>query len=227
MDLATALATLFDELDTQEGMSPGDISSATLTRYFNEAEIEACKRWNLISDDSTAEVVQITTADGTRGYDLHPKVLRISRAEYYDSASGYRQVLEQVPYNTIEGNYGDVWRTETGRPTHFAVRHRRLYLYPTPDAAAVVNMEAWRLPLATMAKDNDEPEIPAQHHEDLLHWVKYRVRSRREEELGDPLGASFHLREFERVFGPSVSGQVLTNQLENPPRARFGFGTIR
>lgn len=225
MNLDTARTVLIEDfLDTVLGDGVGMLSQSAVNRYINEAQVEACKRWDVIIDISTAAVCQLTLASGTRGYPIHGKITRVHRAEYYNAGTGKRVVLEQYPYDQIERTYGTQWRTNTGQPFAFAIKGRAMYLYPTPGAnedGAVVNMEVARLPLVDMVDDDDEFEAPEQYQQDLLHWAAYRARSRRDNELGDPQGAGFHLQNFERVFGVPVSAQVLISQLENPTHTTF------
>lgn len=225
MNLETARTILLeDHLDTVLGDGVGMLSYSAVNRYINEAQVEACKRWDVLIDTTTAAVCQVTLATGTRGYPIHDKITRIHRAEYYNSSTGKRVVLEQQPYDQIERNYGASWRTNTGQPRLFAVKGRTMYLYPTPgdnEDGAAINLEVARLPLGELIDDNDEFEVPEQYQQDLLHWAAYRARSRRDNELGDPQGAGFHLQNFERAFGVPVSAQVLIHQLENPPKTSF------
>jgi hypothetical protein len=222
MNLSAARTILLEDyLDTTAGDAVGELSVSVLNRYINEAEQEACKRWDIIYDVSTSAVCEITAADGTRAYALHPKTTKIAQA-VFTPAAGTAARLTQVTYSELIDYAGATWAT--GKPTYFAVRDRKLYLYPVPGTAEdgqTVSLEVWRLPLNDLALDTDTFEVDEQYQPDLLHWAAYRARSRRDEELGDPQGAGFHLGNFERVFGVPVSAQTLTHQLENPARVSF------
>lgn len=215
-----------DFIDTVEGEGffAGTIRDTALNRYINEAQVEACKRWNILFDADTSAVVDITLAEDTRAYDIHAKITKVVRAEYYDSVNDKHYPLEQKSYDYIERMVGSGWRTTTGKPMWFAIRNRKMYLYPVPgedEDSETLSMEVYRLPLAVLSDDDDEFEVPEQYQQDLLYWAAHRVFHRADEELNDPTGTQYFLAQFERVFGGPISAQTLVHQLENPSEVTF------
>jgi len=213
-----------DFLDVGDyGLFAGSVSLSAINRFINEAQVEACKRWDILHDTTTEEVCEIALTSGTRAYPLHGKITKVDRVEYYHPDTGKQQELTHLPFKDAERKYG---RTSTGTPTVFAIRGRTLYLYPTPgdtEDAGELRLEVWRLPLADLVQDSDEFEVPEQYQQDMLFWAAHRCFHRRDEDLRDTLGTSFYLSQFERVFGPPVSAQTLIDQLENPMMVEFGF----
>ncbi len=214
--LVSALITRITEdyMDDTLGLADGDslAGETTLIRHIDEAEKEACRRMDLIYDETTSAVCEHTIVDGTRAYALDSRITK----------------LERVTWNSIdlpkrvESEYeGSTWRTDEDDPTSYHVRGRTLYLQPIPDADAVststtLYLAVYRMPLVDIDAVTDEPEIPSEFHLALIYWVLYRILSKRDEDINDPMGAPFYLNKFVEVFGPEVPADVRMHQFESP-----------
>lgn len=194
-------------------------SGAFLGRALAQAELEACRRVDFIFDDSTAAVCQITLADGTESYALNGKITRIERVFYDGTELGHRTEADMA------GIYGDDWRTDTGEPSIYLVKGRRIRPYPIPSAdedGEVLALEVYRLPLAPF---QTEPEIPEEYHERLCPYGAHLAYKRRDEDTYDPKKAEEMLAEFNAEFGRPVDPEVREHQLRNPDTLQFTLDT--
>lgn len=208
---------LDDVADTgsaQEGESVYATSTRQLVRWCGEAEREACRRGDckLIYDETTSTVCEITLVESQRSYALHSSVLRLEKM-LYDSAIVEKTTEEQLD-ESVTG-----WRSYSeGAPQAYYVKNRTLYLDRAPsstEAGGTLTLHVWREPLA-VPKENEEPEIPPQYHEQLAHWMVFRAKSRADTATYDLEGASVALGAFESAFGRSIGVRVLDRLLESP-----------
>lgn len=166
----------------------------TLDRYIYLAEREACKRSRLLLDSTTADVCTVTLETGVPQYDMHNSVLEVQSVALDDNP------LTRGCRDTFEG----LWRTSTGRPTVWWVYGQMIGVWPAPSSDyddEALSLEVYRLPLAPMACDTSEPEIPEEHHQDLLYYAAYLALNRRDPDTRNQDGAMENLVQFERIFG--------------------------
>jgi hypothetical protein len=113
------------------------------------------------------------------------------------------------------------WRGIDGAPSGFAVRRGKLYTNYVPTAADTLTLGVYRMPLAAERMDDeaDEPVIPAQFHEQLIHWALYRAFSRPDSELNSAENAAARNALFEAAFGRSSSarGRALNQEMSSRP----------
>lgn len=67
------------------------------------------------------------------------------------------------------------YTVSSGRPRAYSRDRNNFYVWPTPDAAHVLNIIGYREPAAAPSVASEEPDLPDELHEALLLWVKYRV----------------------------------------------------
>lgn len=166
----------------------------TLDRYLYLAEREACKRSRLLLDSTTAAVCTVTLETGVPQYAMHDSVLEVQSVALDDNP------LTRGCRDTFEG----LWRTGTGKPTVWWVSGQMIGVWPAPSADyddEALSLEVYRLPLAPMACDTSEPEIPEEHHQDLLYYAAYLALNRRDPDTRNQDGAMENLVQFERIFG--------------------------
>lgn len=198
-------------------------SGAFLTRAIATAEFEACRRADLIHDTTTAAVCTITLVDGTYLHALHSKITALDKV-IYDGAE-----IPKVTEEFLNANYGAEWRDDTGAPTHYLVKGRKIRLYPIPtstEAGDEVSLEVYRLPLARFT---NTPEIPEEYHQDLCEYVAYLAYRRRDEDTQDMSKAKYHYNEFEARFGELPTAQVREHELRSPAalemRPDYGYAS--
>ncbi len=154
MSTASELITIGreDYLDDTVGATAGDglVTDATFLRFLIEAQEQACRRMDLLYDETTAAICTLTLVDGTRVYLLDSRITKLERVEY-DSAAIPQKTVEELNISN------PTWRTDTGEPTQFVVRQRSLYPIPYPGAdedTDTLSLEVYRLPLVDLRNDS-------------------------------------------------------------------------
>jgi hypothetical protein len=117
-------------------------------------------------------------------------------------------------------NVGDTWFNQTDS---------NLYQWSgtswvlTPDAPlGYINLEIYRLPLATQIDVNYTPEIAEEHHRQLLYWVLYDAYLKKDSDETDPKSydpqrAAGFLELFNTYFGRQISAAERAMMLEENP----------
>jgi len=190
------------------------VTDSTLYRFINEAQVQTCRRMDLIFDDTVPSVCSITLVAGTRSYKLNRFITRLEHVSY-DGTELVKKTPEELDVSD------PTWRTLTGVPTMYVVRQRKIYPVPAPTADEVaipLALEVYRLPRFDIDCD-DELEIPLEFQDDLIPWVLYRVYHKRDEDIFDPDKGKMHLAEFIETFGEVVPADVRLYQFENPKKA--------
>lgn len=184
-------------------------SDPALTRYLNEAVKEAAIRTRCLVESGNAALCQIAITAGQAEYAIDASVVIIRRAALASCLD--RPLLRTTGVNLDRACRH--WQTEAGRP-EYLLRDQQMAsirLSPIPDADDTLNMTLWRVPtdIEVMEAGDDEPVIPAIHHEHLKHWACFRALNRRDAELGSPADAANHLALFEAYYGPRPTAREL------------------
>lgn len=214
-----------DYLDDRQGAgsSEGKVDDDQLIRWLAEAEAEACRRKDLIydetnaTDSSSTPLAEITLASGTRAYSFSKKITRIEAVWYVDGGGNQRK-LTQVGRGDLDRKH-PAWRVTTGQPFYFFVRGRDIYPLPFPSSMEdghTLKLEVYRTPLNPVADLDDEFEIDEEWEEGLAYWAAHRTFMNLDEDLEDPQGQGFFYSKFEEVFGPPMPSAIRRNILEEP-----------
>lgn len=188
--------------------------SAFLSRCVTEAEKAACRSTDLLFDNTTAAITQITLATTTADYTISAKITRIEAVIYDD------EPLVQMTDAELLEEYGEEWRTETGEPVNYRIKGRTITFVPEPTSdenGDIVYLDVYRLP----ANSYSDPEIPEEYHEGLCSYVAYLAYKRRDEDTYDPKKASEMLAEFRSIFGFPDTAEVRRKHLEQPRNTRI------
>lgn len=204
MDLEQLLAACRDALD--DNNSPPLWPDEELTRYLNNAVLEAALRTRCLQDDSGTATRLTLVADQAR-YALLPEVL-VVRAVH---VTGRSYPLERTTAARLD-KVKPGWSHEVqqaGIPQYalFDVQQKTLTLYPPPASVGTAYLRIWRLPTAdeAMSTIGDEPVITLPNPEQIKHWALHEAYLKKDAETFDPQKAAEHEAEFERVFGPRPS----------------------
>lgn len=200
--------------DADDTANPPFCGDAELTALFNEAEVEACIRARLIFDNSPSRC-RISLDAGVASYAVNELLHEISYAAA-TAADGTTYVLTASSRYEQDAQ-SPAWRTEADRPRAYIHDDKTLTIAPLPDAAYTLNIEGYRLPTTPMASVADSPEIHAQHHRQLVHWVMYRAYSKPDGETLNKGKAADAEARFERYFGPRPNASIRRKQLANRP----------
>lgn len=243
-----SLEELLDELRNGILRDQGDLvsgdtdqlwSDLRLIRYINEAERRMAREALLIRDGYTPEVTQIPLVTGQRFYALHPSVIAVISARYQtdtaDLARAGHSVLGtyRMPdtlffdpsyLNTINPGKVLAYDTDEGLVQNDAgnVQTMLLRVYPAPDAThlGIIRLRVVRMPLNKLRNLNDIPEIPEDHHIDMLDWAAYLALRIVDLDQGAPDRAA----EFRQSFEAHVleAKKIAQRKLFTP--LQWGFG---
>ena len=235
MNLAEAMVVvrrdwLDDELGS--GETDGYVDDDRLIRFLAEAEDEACRRKDLlfddttVADDSSVPISEITIVADTRAYSFSQKITRIERVMYED-VDGNLTTLTQIGGDELEAQF-PTWRVDKGIPCRYLIRGRKIYPLPIPSTnedANKLKLEVYRTPVTKVADPVGPPidtfEIDEEWHEGLTYWPAHRAFMDRDEDLEDPAGQKFFYQKFEEIFGPPLSAATRRNILEEPRDTNF------
>ena len=174
-----------------------------LTIYANEAQIEACRRGELLRD-SSSPMCTIAIAADSETATLDPRIVRIIRAR----VDG--QDVAVVSGEVMDGIF-PAWQDDTSRsrPTHLVsgMTTGALHLWPRPRDAGVIRLTVQRLPIKPLRNDLDKPEIRMELHPGLVDWMLYRAYSREDTDMHNDTKAAVALARFEAEFGRKTSGR--------------------
>lgn len=213
-------AVLNDRTDRAAGTSDYLWTDQTLVTYINEAQRKYCALSLALRDGSTDAATLVTLAAGQSEYVLHPSVLAVVSAKLttahsdlvrvgHPALSAYRAPTERwidpAQYSAYPAGATLAYSTDEqlasdGGPHERAV----LRVYPTPDADAngrTIRLRVVRKPLvkftvADIADENAIPEIPEDHHIEMLDWAAYLALRIVDDDAGAPRRAA----EFKATF---------------------------
>lgn len=186
---------LHDRSDQVSGASDYMWSDETLVRYINEAHRRFARRARVIRDNRTASVCQFVTVANQDNYQLDKSVLSVMSVK----VAGDKADLIKAghanfdTYKTPDNYYFDPAQLSNlppGKPLAYdtdetiledergsmSAINLRLYPIVSSDYAGLtVTMRVIRLPLIWFTTDNLDavPEIPEDHHLNMLDWAGY------------------------------------------------------
>lgn len=239
------LNILNDRSDRTSGDSDYLWTDTTLVRYINEAQRRFARSAFVIRDASTPEVVDVTIEDGVTQYDLHPSILSVLSAkidgEVYDLARvGHCVLGDYRPTNTVTPfDAALIGSSSAGAPQAFSTDETiaedddgtmsavSMRVYPEPDADAagtLIKLRVVRMPLDDLTTNNLQavPEVPLDHHLEMLDWAAYLALRIVDQDAGNPRRA----REFADAFEAHVqeARRLVLRKLRAPQPWGFGRG---
>ena len=201
-----------DYLDDTLGVDTNDslVSEAALIRFTDEAQKEACRRMDMLYDETTELVCKISYLTGGNGFLLDNRITVLERV----MLSGI-ELTHKTEAEIKTGNAA--WMTYTGPPTCYYIKQRTIYLHPIPESAGDLDLAVYRLPMEDVNNTAGFVlEIPEEFQIDLINWVLWRVYNKRDEDVFNPQDAALFLDRFEQVFGKTVPADVRLHRFESP-----------
>lgn len=210
---------LNDRTDRASGTSDYLWTDATLVRYINEAQRRFAVRGLVLRDGSTDEVTRIELVEGQDVYPLHEAVLAVISARIEDQVAD----LTRVGHSTLNAYRAptDTWFD----PTYFtgvapgptlayltdeqltgddadSLSNVNLRVFPVPSTAQdgqVLRLRVVRKPIESLRVGalNASPEIPADHHLEMLDWAAYLALRIVDDDAGAPKRAAEFAASFE------------------------------
>lgn len=185
---------LYDRSDRVAGTPDYLWSTETLVTMINQAQRRFARR-GLIIRDGSSDVTKVQLQTGVNEYALDPSILAVMSARYQgdnaDLARGGHAALDT--YRVPDTYFFDPSQLSTlpdGKPLAFAtdeylstddydsVGAVTLRVYPTPSSdynAKLINMRVIRMPVNDLTTANMAavPEIPVDHHLEMLDYAAY------------------------------------------------------
>jgi hypothetical protein len=224
---------LNDRSDREAGTSDYLWSDERLIRYIDEAQRR---------DSSTAEVCEIELVEGQSEYPLHESVIAVMsvRRDGYAAdlprtghsiLNAYRQPAEDWAdtsyYTSMPPGVPYVWSTDEGVSNQLqdSMQQVILRVYPEPSAdqeGDILKLRVVRKPLdrLTSASLSAVPEVPEDHHIEMLDWAAYLALRIVDDDAGAPRRAA----EFAASFDVHVKNarKLAMRKMFTP--APWGFG---
>lgn len=216
-------------------------STKTLTRYINEAQRRFAVGSLCIRDFTTPEVCELQLVPYQREYPLHSSIVAVVSARVegakmdlaragHSQFDTYRQPdayffntneLQQLPpgavvaFGTDEGVTANDWGS-------MQVVNFRVYPAPSPQYVRKVKLRVVRKPLYQLGPNNLQgvPEVPDDHHMDMLDWAAYLALRIVDRDAGDPERAA----EFKASFEAHVKEARLIAMRKMFTPMQWGFG---
>jgi hypothetical protein len=215
----------------------------TLVRYINESQRRFAKKGLVIRDGTTAEVVNVTLVTGQTEYVLHPSVLAVVSARMSDSKIdltryGHSEIGTLTSPSTLMWD-PSMLSWPNGRPLAFStdeylsedddgtIATVTMRVYPTPraeDAGDIIKLRVIRMPLDDLTINNLSavPEIPADHHLEMLDYAAYLALRIMDNDAGN-VGRSEGFRlSFERSV--KEARNLILKKMFAPQQWGFGRG---
>lgn len=213
---------LHDRSDRFEGTSDYLWDDRTLVRYINEAQRRFARLSLCLRDGSTTAVTRFTLQTGVRQYNLHASVISVLSVRMDGDAADLARAGHAAldTYRQPDTYFFDPSQLSTlapGKPRAFSTDEQvsdtgagsksimSMRIYPTPSADANAlqgSLRVVRLPINALTLDNlnAEPEIPEDHHIEMLDWAAYLALRIVDADAGSPARA----QEFAQTFAVHV-----------------------
>jgi hypothetical protein len=234
---------LNDRSDSVSGDPDKLWSDATLVRYINEAQRRFAKRGLVLRDGTTAEACQVVLVAGQTNYVLHPSIIAVLSARMSDTTLdlqryGHNEVGALTSPSTMMWDPGQTnW--SSGRPLAYStdeylsedddgtVAAVTMRIYPKPraeDAGAIIQLRVIRMPLDDLSVNNlsAQPEIPLDHHIEMLDYAAYLALRIMDVDAGDVARSEGFRQSFERSV--TEARNLILKKMFTPQQWGFGRG---
>jgi len=239
---------LNDRTDRVSGTSDYLWEDSTLVTYINEAQRRFAVRGLVLRDGSTPAVTEVELLEGVDTYELHPSVLAVISAKMSDQQADLNRVghsllnAYRAPSDTwMDPNY--FTSLPDGASLAFSTDEELSYgdgtslsvvtlrVYPKPSAAVAgktIKLRVVRKPLVVFTaddldldpEDQPSPEIPEDHHIEMLDWAAYLALRIVDDDAGAPKRAA----EFAQTFESHVQEAKATAMRKLFAPMQWGFG---
>lgn len=233
---------LNDRTDRVSGTSDYLWEDDTLVTYINEAQRRFATRGLVLRDATTPELTRVTLVEGQSTYTLHEAVIAVISAKVEGSSYDLIRAGHDM-LNTCRQS-SETWSDPAafagqpaGPPLAFSTDEQvveddfgslavvSLRVYPEPSAAAagsVLQLRVVRKPVEPLRVGNLSayPEIPEEHHIEMLDWAAYLALRIVDDDAGAPKRAA----EFAQSFESHVQQARAAAMRKMFAPMRWGFG---
>lgn len=235
---------LNDRTDRTSGSSDYLWEDETLITFMNEAQRRFAVRGLVLRDATTPEATEVELVAGVSNYVLHPSVLAVMSARMSTTQTDLRRVGHSL-LNGYRQPASDTWSDPaqyTGLPPGpalaFSTDEELSYdpagsslsvvtmrVFPEPAAAQdglMVKLRVVRKPLENFsaAALDAVPEIPEDHHIEMLDWAAHLALRIVDDDAGAPKRAA----EFAQTFESHVQEAKATAMRKMFAPTQMGFG---
>lgn len=234
MEASKIIADARREVDDRT--PPYHVEDEDFFEWLSEAEREAAIRGRLLFEYVNPDLCEITIVPGQARYALDPRWFAIEAVALDRTQNNPgSDVVSLQPVNTLQSQLAyrrgpssapipnlPWWFYKNGcRLETFSVDGSTITVGPTPDDTygasiqpGVLRLAGYRMPLFDIESNDDEPEIPAVHHDGLVQWMLYKFFSQKDEEFKDDKRAALAFNLFEARFGPRPTAVEMRKQAE-------------
>lgn len=210
---------LHDKSDRIAGGADDLWTDSTLVRYIDEAQRRFARRALVIRDGTTSAVTEVTLAANQNEYPLHEAVIAVISARYVGDMADLARAGHSAfdTYRQPDSYYFDpsvLSVLSPGKPVAFGTDEYlsadssgstsvvTLRVYPNVSADYAGNtlkLRTLRMPVSRLTIDNLDavPEIPEDHHLEMLDWAAYLALRGVDVDLGMPTVADMFKKTFE------------------------------
>ncbi len=234
---------LNDRSDRVEGSSDYLWTDTTLVRYINEAQRRFAVKAYVIRDSTTSEIVNVTLAEGVTNYTLHPSIIAVVSARREDATGDLARVghsalgsysnpgtmMWDPCYDTMSPGTAIAYATDEtiGEFDDDSIGAVSLRVYPEPSAdqaGDIIKLRVVRKPLDELVVNNlsVSPEIPSDHHLEMLDWAAYLALRIVDHDAGNPGRATEFAASFESHV--NEARKLVLRKLFAPRTWGFGRG---
>ena len=197
-------------------------SEAILLQTANLAESEACRRAELLIDNTS---YPITTVATTSEYSLDTAILNIHRMHYADNTGEIKHKL----LSYLKSNY--ILEDQPGKPSIYIYSATdKIKLLPVPDEEYIISITASVLPVNRAKSILDSFEIGEKYQADLAYFVAGRAFNSPDIDKRDKDKSLEMFAMFDRIFGAKLSARAEVSRKQLPKGEgilaypqRFGF----
>lgn len=239
---------LNDRTDRIGGTSDYLWTDTMLITYINEAQRRFAVKGLVLRDGTTEDVTKITLVAGQTEYTLHKAVIAVISAKRSDQQADLNRVGHSLlgAYRAPTDNWVDPISyigLPPGPPLAFStdeqliandegsVERVSLRVYPVPrteDAGTIIRLRVVRKPISVFTvadleeplADQPSPEIPEDHHIEMLDWAAYLALRIVDDDAGSPRRAA----EFAQTFEEHVRMARTTAMRKMFAPMPWGFG---
>lgn len=220
-DLLSLLRTAYlnDRSDRTAGSSDYLWTDETLVTYINEAQNRFARKGLILRDGRTPEVTRVLLVEAQTTYDLHASILAVISAKREDQDVDIARAGHSIlnAYRAPSENWIDpatLTGMAAGAPLAFSTDEdlgeddngarsvTTLRVYPAPSAAVAgkyLRLRVVRKPLEPLRLENltQIPEIPEDHHIEMLDWAAHLALRIVDDDAGSPKRAEEFRASFE------------------------------
>ncbi len=233
---------LNDRSDRVEGAPDFLWSDTSLITYINEAQRRFAVRSLILRDATTPEVTRIALVPGQSEYVLHESILAVMSVRSAINATDLTRLghpvlaayraptstwMDPSGYAALQPGTSLAYLTDEGLSDADTDSLSQIVLrvYPTPSAAQdgdILRMRVVRKPIEQLsaANMNAKPELPEDHHIEMLDWAAYLALRIVDNDAGSPKRAA----EFAAAFENHVTEARKTAMRKLFAPTGWGFG---